>query len=104
MRLYERRVIFLALCGSCAVGVASMEKNHSSEDCFIIMTVYVDEKYQRMGIGGQLVFALERYAYRRGGRKITVTSAADAVGFYEKLGYACVGDEIIYEKKLGEEQ
>lgn len=52
----------------------------------------VDQAYRGRGLGAQLVKALEAEAARRGIRRIVLHARASALGFYERLGYTCVGD------------
>ena len=50
---------------------------------------------QRKGIGRALMLFAENLARDRGYHKITMHARKDAVGFYEKMGYKCVGDEFV---------
>ncbi len=47
--------------------------------------------HQGAGVGRLLVRKLETHAHRLGIRCIDLNARATAVGFYERLGYACVG-------------
>lgn len=51
----------------------------------------VDPAFQGMGFGARLVKALEVEAARRSVQRIVLHARASALGFYERLGYTCVG-------------
>ncbi|WP_436931946.1 N-acetyltransferase family protein [Halosimplex halobium] len=60
--------------------------------------VRVDPSMQGRGIGTRIVEELARRARRRGYRALVLNTGADneqARGFYESLGYACVGEETV---------
>jgi len=60
--------------------------------------VRVDPAMQGRGIGTLIVEELARRARRRGYRALVLDTGADnerARGFYESLGYACVGEETV---------
>jgi ribosomal protein S18 acetylase RimI-like enzyme len=60
--------------------------------------VRVDPAMQGQGIGTRIVEDLARRARRRGYRALVLNTGADneqARGFYESLGYACVGEETV---------
>lgn len=50
--------------------------------------VFVKAKYTRNGIGAKLMNFIERYAYKKGLRKLEHYSAEKAKGFYKKQGYS----------------
>ncbi|MEI6949189.1 GNAT family N-acetyltransferase [Paraflavisolibacter sp. H34] len=50
---------------------------------------------QGKGIGKALMQFAENLARDRGYRKITMHARKNAVGFYEKMGYDCMGTEFI---------
>ena len=50
---------------------------------------------QGKGIGKALMQFAENLARDRGFRKLTMHARKNAIGFYEKLGYRCVGDEFV---------
>ncbi len=52
----------------------------------------VEPAQQRRRIGDRLVRGLEEELARRGFRELTLHARASAIGFYEKLGYACFGE------------
>jgi len=60
--------------------------------------VRVDPAMQGRGFGTRIVEELARRARRRGYRALVLDTGADnerARGFYESLGYACVGEETV---------
>ncbi|MCW4033549.1 MAG: GNAT family N-acetyltransferase [Candidatus Bathyarchaeota archaeon] len=53
-----------------------------------IIFLAVDEKYQRLGVGSKLVRTLQKYASKKGLKKVQVVSAEGFwVNFYKKLGF-----------------
>lgn len=95
--------VFVALDGEEHVGMISLRnKKH-------ISLLFVEERYQRRGIGRKLIENLEKYIkmeYME--TKITVNAAPYAVGFYHQIGFEDVApqlskDGIIYtpmEKRI----
>jgi predicted GNAT family N-acyltransferase len=53
----------------------------------------VDQKMQRNGVGAAIMFFAENLAKDSGGSEMMMHARKTAVGFYEKLGYAVVGEE-----------
>jgi N-acetylglutamate synthase-like GNAT family acetyltransferase len=58
-----------------------------------IRRVYVSPDVQGQNIGHTLMQKLEDAAQMRGYQKVYVDAASSAVGFYEKMGYAVIGNE-----------
>lgn len=57
-----------------------------------VSTVFVDEEYRRKGIGTQLIREMEKRAAAMGVNIIRLdTFNWQGKGFYEALGYQCVG-------------
>jgi putative acetyltransferase len=90
------------------VGFAAMRDNA------VIENVHVHPDLAFMGVGRQLMDALERLAQARGAKKLAVAATDNALPFFEKLGYVAVrrstlsiGEEwlpsMVMEKKLGED-
>lgn len=69
------------------VGVSSFRnKNHLS-------LLFVDERYQRMGIGSALLqYTCDYIKNEEGLNFMTLTAAPAAVDFYKKLGFIALGD------------
>ena len=61
----------------------------------IIGRVVVLPDYRGRGLGVQVVNEAEKWALDLGYRQIIVDSRLEAVGFYEKLGYAHTDDSVI---------
>ena len=55
----------------------------------ILLTIYVDPDRLGQGIGSAIVAALEDDEYFLRANRIEVPASTTAVGFYEKMGYAC---------------
>ena len=47
--------------------------------------------FERRGIGGELMKAMEEFATKKGWRELYFTASLNAVAFYEKHGYVIVG-------------
>ena len=69
-----------------------------------ITELYVDENYQKKGIGKGLVDFIEIYCNKNNIKKVellTGQSNFNAQGFYEHLGYVKT-DQVHYKKRIGE--
>lgn len=62
-----------------------------------LMQVAVDSKYQREGVGREMVKYAEKRAREAGYSRIVMHAMLSVVHFYEKLGYRQEGD--IFEEK-----
>ncbi len=62
-----------------------------------MMQVAVDGKYQRDGVGRDLVTHAENRAKKTGYKKIVMHAMLTVIGFYEKLGYTQEGE--IFEER-----
>ena len=60
-----------------------------------IRQMAVSPGHQRRGVGTRLMNELEEHLRSRGFRNLVLHARASAVEFYEKLGYAVIGDEFI---------
>jgi putative acetyltransferase len=53
--------------------------------------LYVRPAYQRRGVAGALLDAIERRVRERGVKSLSVEASLNAVPFYEQAGFRCVG-------------
>ena len=60
-----------------------------------IRQMAVSPAHQRRGVGTRLMKELEAHLRSRGFANLVLHARGSAVGFYEKLGYAVIGDEFI---------
>ena len=60
-----------------------------------IRQMAVSPGHQRRGVGTRLMKELEEHLRSRSFRNLVLHARASAVEFYEKLGYAVIGDEFI---------
>ena len=60
---------------------------------FQLRQMAVDQKMQRNGVGAAIMHFAENLAKDAGGKEVMMHARKTAMGFYEKLGYAVVGDE-----------
>lgn len=60
---------------------------------FQLRQMAVDQKMQRNGVGAAIMYFAENLAKDAGGKEVMMHARKTAMGFYEKLGYATVGDE-----------
>jgi len=79
------RTVFVAIDGENLVGTASL-------DGAVVRTVFVSPTAQRHGVGASLMAAIEQAAKAGGIATLSVPSSLTAQGFYEKLGFATVGE------------
>lgn len=88
------------------VGVARLQFNSNTEAQIRYMAVA--KTYQRKGIGGELINALENHAKNSGSEKIVLHAREPAVDFYRKQGYQVIKksyllfDEIQHYKMMKE--
>lgn len=94
------RQVFVAMEGDRLVGTAS-------RDGHVVRAVFVAPDAQEGGIGRALMAAVERAAGEAGIATLTLQSSLTATGFYDRLGYRAVrenlhGEErtIVMEKRL----
>ena len=59
--------------------------------------VAVRKAYRGYGVGAQVMRALHRKARALGARELVLSAQVQARGFYEKLGYAAVGETYLDE-------
>ena len=78
------------------VGVISIFKaSHSlftDDNQFQIRGMAVLESQQKKGLGEKLVLHAEDYIRKQQGERIWFNAREIAVGFYQKMGYAIIGD------------
>ena len=77
----------LLLMGSRPIGVARLDVRGESGT---VRTVAISPDLQRAGYGRALMAGVERHAAVLGLSRLEVNAAADAVGFYEALGWTLV--------------
>ncbi len=85
--------LFAAYEGQRLVGVVMLRPDGADSVKLRQMAVSEDSRGQR--IGEQLVAAFEARARELGVHHIGLAARKTAIGFYERLGYACDGEEFI---------
>ena len=75
--------------------VATCRFYEEDNETVIIGRVVVLPDYRGRGLGVQVVNEAEKWALDIGYKQIIVDSRLEAVGFYEKLGYAHTDDSVI---------
>ncbi len=83
--------MMVALDGERIIGAASVRNvNHLS-------LLFVDEEYQRRGVGRMLLNTMCKYLKEEAGEQyMSLKAAPYAVEFYRKLGFAIVSPEEVY--------
>jgi GNAT superfamily N-acetyltransferase len=88
---------FVADLGGNVVGVAgaTLDRYYEKDGLYSRLAVLsVSSTARGLGLGGQLVQAVERWAASKGAREVFVNSAfhrTEAHGFYERRGYSRTG-------------
>ncbi|MGI9484400.1 MAG: GNAT family N-acetyltransferase [Geminicoccaceae bacterium] len=78
---------FVAVKNDSLIGVAGWTKDSREPDCAWARYVFVDPAHARLGIGRNLMTAVERSAHAAGRSRLMLWASLNAVGFYEALGY-----------------
>lgn len=73
--------------------VACLKITPLSKHQFQLKQMAVHPIYQGLGHGAQLVTFAESNLKMKGANKIILHARQSAIGFYQKLGYECFGDE-----------
>lgn len=84
----QRAIHFLATANGKAIGTARMVTLGKSAK---IGRMAVLKSYRRKGVGTALFERAVAAAKRRHARKIYLHAQVQVIGFYEKLGFRCVG-------------
>jgi predicted GNAT family N-acyltransferase len=84
----QRAIHFLATANGKAIGTARVVMHGKSAK---IGRMAVLKNYRRKRIGARLLKQATRAAKRQGARKIYLHAQVPVIGFYEKLGFRCVG-------------
>jgi predicted N-acetyltransferase YhbS len=101
LRLGQERVCLVAESDQLLVGTAALEGAE-------LATFFVLPEYQRLGIGAQLLAALEEQARAQGHSRLTVDASLTGAAFYARMGYlrtgvdreGSAGPQIGMEKRL----
>lgn len=67
------------------------------KDCYAIGRVALLKEYRKGGYGSKILEALKEEAKRLKARKLVLSAQCQAVPFYEKNGYQCVGEVYLDE-------
>ena len=97
---YDEPYLKYHLDGNVAIGykddegniIAGLDACMTAQRILYVSTIYVAEGYRKKGLGSKLMKELEIRAKELGATLIRLDSFSwQGVGFYEKLGYQCVG-------------
>lgn len=75
--------------------IATCRFYDSGADRVTLGRVVVLPEYRGHGLGAKVVYEAEEWIRESGKLEIVIDSRLEAVGFYEKLGYTRVNDEVI---------
>ncbi len=76
------------------IGCARM---YVKDDIYYFGRIAVLKEYRGLGYGSMIISILEREAYKRGVKKVSLSAQARASAFYEKMGYLKEGNEYFDE-------
>ncbi len=74
-------ILYGAFLDNELVGMATVR------DIWHISLLFVEERYHKIGIGRELIYALRDMEKAMGNDKLTVNSSPYATGFYHRLGF-----------------
>jgi|SRR6516162_8377338 len=102
--LIANRQVYVAIAHGMIIGTASLQGS-------VVRTVFVDPDHQGKGMGARLMDVVESLARARSITRLSLRSSITAHGFYKKLGYVPIREElhgrertIIMEKHLAQYQ
>lgn len=75
--------------------VATCRFYETDQQCVLVGRVVVLPEYRGQNLGRKVICEAEKWIRELGYTKIRIDSRVEAVGFYEKLGYARMDDKII---------
>ena len=84
-------VIFIAKNADEVMGCLMLHRLDATTIKFRQMAVY--DAWQGTGIGRLLMEAAEKYAFEQGYSKVSLHARKIVSGFYQRLGYICIGNE-----------
>jgi predicted GNAT family N-acyltransferase len=79
---------FLAVVGARPIGTARVVMRQGAAK---IGRMAVLKSYRRKGVGAELLKKAVRLARRRKAKRIFLNAQVPVIGFYEKMGFHCVG-------------
>ena len=89
MRNFPKRTkVFVALEDNKVIGTAGLNKSwYNGDGEYWILTVFVDIKHHKKGIGRMLIEEREKYARQINAKKLVIPASIAGCEFYQKLGY-----------------
>ena len=69
----------------------------TEEGAFVAGRIAVRKKFRGRHLGSYIMHTLDLEIQRRGGRRILLSAQEQAVPFYQKNGYRCVGESYLDE-------
>ena len=89
MRNFPKRTkVFVALEDNRVIGTAGLNKSwYNGDGEYWILTVFVDIKHHKKGIGRMLIEEIEKYARQINAKKLVIPASIAGCEFYHKLGY-----------------
>lgn len=89
MRNFPKRTkVFVALEDNKVIGTAGLNKSwYNGDGEYWILTVFVDIKHHKKGIGRMLIEEIEKYARQINAKKLVIPASIAGCEFYHKLGY-----------------
>lgn len=75
------------------IGVGRLQSNTPEQAQIRYMAV--DERYERRGVGSDIILALERHAIESKHQVVILDARESAVGFYEKSGYSVTAESYL---------
>lgn len=82
----DEKYTIVATIDSRVIGWVSLDEGDSRID-----GLFVEPEYHGNGIGTELMDEIEEYATEKEHNALSIPAAKDAVEFYEKIGYECLG-------------
>lgn len=84
----KRTKVFVALENNTVVGTAGIDKSWYNDDGeYWILTVFVDVKHHKQGVGKMLIQEIEKFALTISAKKLVIPASIHGCEFHHKLGY-----------------
>lgn len=94
----EQSHFYVAVEKNKIIGCGGIDLMKKSENCGVLMGIFVDPNFQKKGVGKAIISTLEKDTLVLECEKILVSSSIPAIPFYRKCGYEHKDNALCFDK------